>query len=77
MSTASDTDRIPARASRTRIGSGVGAGLNPRTSRSTNRSHAAGSSMLAGCTSAETWPSSEASPPSGSPSWARSPNRSP
>ena len=50
-STASETLRIPARASRTRIGSGVGrVGSTPRTSRSTNRSQAVGSSMLAGYT---------------------------
>ena len=53
MSTASDTLRVPARASRTRIHSGVGrVGSIPRTSRSTNRSHAVGSAMLAGYTSA-------------------------
>jgi hypothetical protein len=49
MSTARDTLRIPHRASRTRIHSGVGAsGSKPCASRSTNRSHALGSSMLAG-----------------------------
>ena len=52
MSTASDTLRIPARASRTRIHSGVGRDTwAPRTSRSTNRSQAVGSAMLAGYTS--------------------------
>ena len=58
-STASDTLRIPALASRTRSGSGTGlVPSKPRTSRSTNRSQAVGSSMLAGYTSSETWPTS-------------------
>ena len=53
-STASDTLRCPALASRTSMRSGVRtAGSMPRTSRSTNRSQAVGSSMLAGQTSSE------------------------
>ncbi len=68
MSTASDTERMPARASRTRIHSGVGRVTStPCTSRSTNRSHAVGSSMLAGYTSADTRPTSAGRPtPAGS-----------
>ena len=63
MSTASDTLRIPARASRTRIGSGVGRVTSaPCTSRSTNRSQAVGSSMLAGYTWSLTWLTSAGSP---------------
>ena len=55
MSTARDTVRSPARASRTRIRSGVAAaGSKPRISRSTNRSHAVGSPMLAACTWSDT-----------------------
>ena len=51
-STASDTPRTPQRASRTSIHSGDAArALKPRTSRSTNRSQAVGSAMLAGGTS--------------------------
>ena len=52
MSTASETARSPLLASRTRIHSGVlAAASRPCTSRSTNRSQAVGSAMLAGYTS--------------------------
>src|ERR1700722_20706066 len=65
MSTASDTPRIPALASRTSIHSGVAAaGSSPWTSLSTNLSHAAGSPMLAGYTSADSAVTSPGSPAS-------------
>ena len=63
MSTASDTLRCPARARRMSIHSGVGRpGSTPRTSRSTNRSQAAGSAMLAGQTASDTCVTSPGSP---------------
>lgn len=49
MSTASETERMPARASRTRIHSGdSAAGSKPVTERSTKRSQAEGSAISAG-----------------------------
>ncbi len=72
MSTASDTLRVPARASRTRIHSGVGrVTCAPCTSRSTNRSQAVGSAMLAGYTCGLTSFTSAGRPASaGSVNWA-------
>ena len=70
---------MPERASRTRIHSGAGApGWKSRTSRSTNRSHADGSAMLAGRMSPDTQPRSAPSPAcAGSPASAGSVNGTP